>query len=105
LQGQVATLQAVIAATQIPIQDIQGTPVNATAIFNEMAENTDTFFSYAKGVAGLDLGILTPLLGFLFTSMVGVILVKLFTFALPVILGILGLIRRVYHVIMDFMPF
>lgn len=104
IQNQVGTLQAAVNATQIPLQDFNGTPVDVTAVFSDMSTNSESFFSYAKGVSSLDLGILTPMLLFLFTSMLGVIVVKLFTFALPFLLAIFGLIRRIYHVIMDFIP-
>lgn len=101
---QMATLNAVVAATSVPIVDLNGTPVDTDAAFTELGDNAGQFFGYARSLSEASIGELTPLLAFGLLSFVVVLAVKIPTFLLPIAAAIFGLIRKIVQVILEFIP-
>lgn len=104
LGDQVATLGAVINSTPGTINDLNGTPVNANEVYEELGENAGTFFGYVRGITEASFGELSPLFNFTFLGLLVVISVKLLTFLLPVGAAMFGIIRNVISLIRDFIP-
>lgn len=101
---QMATLNAVVAATSVPIVDLNGTPVDTDASFTELGDNAGQFFGYARSLSEASVGELTPLLAFGLLSFVVVIAVKIPTYLLPIAAAVFGLIRKIVQVILEFIP-
>lgn len=102
--NQLATLNAVMAATPISINDLDGTPVNETDVYTELGSNAGTFFGYVQAVKSINFGALTPLVGLGFLALVLVISVKAANFILPLGAAIFGIVRKVVSVVLDFIP-
>lgn len=100
LQDQIATLNAVIASTPVPVA---GTPVDDSS-YQELGANAGTLFGYARGIGDLNLGSLTPMIAFSLLAIVIVLTVKISTLMLPVIMAILGIIRKIVNIILEFIP-
>lgn len=104
LEDSLATYQAVVAGTPLVIENLEGTPVSSDDTITEVTLNVGTFFSYLKGLTGLNLGWTGVLIGFALTLFIAFMAVKMITIFIPVFLAILGLFRRIYDVIMEFIP-
>jgi hypothetical protein len=104
INDQVATLQSVWDATAIPVYDASGTPINLDTSYDELGGNAGTFFGYARGLSGISLGRLTPLITFFFLTFVIIITLKMTTFLFPFIATVFGLIRKIIQLILDFIP-
>lgn len=104
LNDQFATLQNLIAATDIPVV-VSGTPVSAGDQLDSLASGSYTFFGYVRGVSELDLGGLTPLLTFLIVSLITVIAVKSLTFIMPVLAAIYAFIKSIVDFVLSLLPF
>lgn len=104
INDQFATLQSLAEATE-PVVEVSGTPVAAGEQLTSLAEDSYTFFGYVRGIGELDLGGLTPLLGFIILSFVVVVAVKSITFLLPVLIAIFNFVKSVISLVLDFLPF
>jgi hypothetical protein len=103
LNNSVSTLDAMVNATDIPISDLNGTPVNTTTV-TDLADNTASIFGYARGLSEINFGALTPLITFLFTAFLIFLFVKAVLFLLPVFAALLGFIRKIVEFILGFIP-
>lgn len=97
------TLNAVMAATAIPVYDINGTPVNSNS-FDDLADNTGTAFGYARGLSAVNFGTLSPLISFMFTSLFTFLFVRILLLLLPIFIAVWGFIRKLIELIMEFVP-
>ncbi len=104
LAGGIATLNAMIGSTDIPITNFSGTPV-ALSSLNDIAANTGTAFGYIRGLAEVNFGPLTPLVIFGFTSLFVFFFVNVAGFLIPLIAAVFGVIRKIIELILGFMPF
>jgi len=104
INDQFATLQYLAGATQ-PAVEVSGTPVNNDDHLATLTSDSATFFGYVRGVSEINLGNLTPVIGFALLSFVVVIGTKLVTLLLPVLAVLFGFLRKVISVVLDFLPF
>lgn len=103
LLNQIATLQALINETPISI-DLSGTPVSVGGAIDSSTGDVIDFFSHVKGVMNLDLGPFRPLA---YSAILGVavkFVIIFIVYAVPVIGFLVGMIRKIYSAIMDFIP-
>lgn len=70
----------------------------------ELSDNTASIFGYARGLSEVNFGSLSPLITFLFTSLLIFIFVKTVLFLLPVFAALFGVIRKIVELILDFIP-
>lgn len=104
ISDQFATLQAMAEATDEPVL-VDGTPVSTNEQLTEIVDDSTTFFSYVRGIAEVDLGVgFSPIWGFIFLSFVVVLSVTIFTYILPVLSALFGLIRKIIGIVLDFLP-
>lgn len=104
ISDRFATLQAMAEATDEPVL-VDGTPVSSTDQLSEMAEDSTTFFSYARALASVDLGTgFSPIWAFGFLTFAIVLGVTIITYILPLLAALFGLIRKVIQVLLDFLP-
>ena len=96
-------VDAMLSATPMTINDINGTPVAID--YETMAGDSSLFISYAKAILLADFGVLSPLLQFLFFLMIFMITVKLAEVSIPLIAIVFGGLRKIVQVILDFLPF
>lgn len=101
---QVATLNAIMDETPITVLDINGTPVDNATAFAEVGGNAGQFFGYARTISQSSMGSFTPILNFLFLLLATVLSVKFFDFLLPVVMAVVGIVRKIIQVILDFIP-
>lgn len=103
INDQFGTLQALAEATE-PVIESSGTPVNNQNQLATLTSDSATFFGYVRGVSEINLGNLTPLIGFALLSFVTVIGTKVITLLLPVLSVLFGLLRKVISLVLDFLP-
>jgi len=105
-EDSVATYNAVIAGTPLPLTNLEGTPVDTAEQIDSITVNVVTYFQYFKGLTDLasGMGWFGVLIGFTLILFVAFLSVKLFTFFLPIFLAVLGFFKRVFDVIMEFIP-
>lgn len=105
-EDSVATFESVVNGTALPIVNPQGTAVNADEQIGAITANIGTFFSYFKGMVDISsgLGWFSVLIYFLMLLFTAFLTIKALTFFLPVFLAVLGLFKRVFDVIMEFIP-
>lgn len=89
---------------------LQSLPVNQVGIENPQAgfdlySGTGTFFSYVLGIQNVNLGIFTPIIIFIFWSFFSFIGIKVAFILLPIVSGLIGVLRRVIQLVLDFLPF
>jgi hypothetical protein len=99
LGDQVSTLQAIINTTPVGINAIA-----PTLSLSDLGENSATFFGYMRGLTAMNLGYFQPLVNFFFGALVLIIATILITNNLPLIAAIIGVIRKVIQLILDFLP-
>jgi len=104
INDQFGTLQALAEATD-PVIEVSGTPVSTTDQLTTLTENSGTFFSYVRAVSDIDLGGLTPIIGFVTLSFLTVLGVKVVTLLLPVLSALFGFARKIIGIVLDFLPF
>lgn len=103
LYDAAGTLNAMVEATNIPINDLNGTPVNMNTV-TDLADNTSNIFNYARGLSEVNFGSLSPLVTFMFVALLIFIFIRTITFLLPVFMALFGLIRKIIELIMEFVP-
>lgn len=89
-----------------PFKLPDGTAVNMEAQIAAYQDQTETLFSYIKGLylTASSFGVIGGSIAFLILGMVYIILVKLFFFMLPVLGMLIGLVRKVITFILEFVP-
>lgn len=105
INQQVETLQAVMNGTDIPIQDLNGTPVSLDTASATLTANTGTFWGYVKGLTTNSLGKTGQLLAFSIVVFGIVAIVKMANIGLPLLMAVWGIIRKIVQVVLDFIPF
>lgn len=96
---QLATLAAVVNATQVPVLNASGTPISGDEQYTQLATDAGTFFGYVRGVQEANLGGFTPWIALLVTALVVAIATKGAGFLLPVVAVVFRLILRIVEVI------
>lgn len=71
----------------------------------DLYSGTATFFSYVLGIQAVNLGFLTPLVTFGFWSFFTFVGIKAAFIFLPILAALIGVIRRVVQLVLDFLPF
>lgn len=104
LDEQLATLGAIVDGTPIQFES-SGTPVGIYEIVQTIAPETDIFFGYVKGINGNYLGPFAPLGTLFLLSVTAFFTLKATTFLLPLVGALLGALRKVVGLILDFLPF
>lgn len=105
IEDSIATLQAVMDATSVPIANLEGTPVSPQENVTELIGVSETFFGYVKGLAGGVFGPITPLIMFSITALLIVISVTSIRYLFPVVMATLGILRKLISLLFDFLPF
>lgn len=103
ISNQFATLQGLAEATD-PVIEVSGTPVSNTGQLATLAANSGTFFGYVRAVSEIDLGGLTPLIGFVTLSFLTVFSVKVITLLVPTLVALFGFIKKVVEIVLNFLP-
>ncbi|HSS99928.1 MAG TPA: hypothetical protein VLK33_22995 [Terriglobales bacterium] len=96
---QLATLAAVVNATQVPVLNASGTPISGDEQYTQLTTDAGTFFGYMRGVQEANLGGFTPWIALLVTTLVIAIATKGAGFLLPVVAVVFRLILRIVEVI------
>lgn len=104
LEDSLATYQAVLNGTPIVVQNPEGTPVSSDDSINQVTANIGLVFGYLRGFGTLNLGWVGVLISFVITLFLAFLSIKVITILVPIFLAILGLFKRIYDVIMEFIP-
>lgn len=97
-------MSAVMASTPYIIQDFNGTPVDTSESLTELEDNASFFFGYARSISSAYVGKLSPLMTFMLLSVAVIVSIKATTYLLPFISAVVGLVRKVISLILDFLP-
>lgn len=100
LGNQFSTLQAMVNATEAPIQ-VSGTPVDPGAQLEVMGADAGSFFGYVRGFSEVSLGGLSPFISFAITAFVVVVGLKAAYYILPIAVAIFGIIIRIVKFIIS----
>lgn len=103
LEDKVATLSAIVEATEEVIEDIDGGAFDEDSV--DLAGNAEEMFGYIRGVSGVHFGPLTVVVTFLLFSLVFTLANEILFFLVPIGAVIFGFIRKIITLIMDFLPF
>jgi hypothetical protein len=103
VDDSLATLEAVLNVTQTPVYNASGTPVSVSD-FSELESNSAVFWGYAKGLTSTSFGAITPLISFGVLTFLTVLAVKISAFALPLVMALIGVVRKIIQLILDFIP-
>jgi len=95
ISNQVSTLQVIIDATELAVND---------GNYDELGANAGEFIGYVRGVAAIDLGFLNPLILAMVGGLGYVLSIKVIQFAAPLIAVFVGVIRKVIQFILGFIP-
>lgn len=98
----VGTLQA-IEITPFEVQ-IDGDNADYDAIVAEISGNASDFFSYVRAVLAVNFGVLQPLFNGLILVFAFTVLVKLSSLILPFASIIVGIVRKIIQLVLDFIP-
>lgn len=99
VQGRIATLNALVAATPQVVLNPSGTPVGVDQELNNIASGANLFFGYARTVSQTSIGKMSPILGFVIMALVVTIGYKTLTFILPLIVALWGMVRKIISLI------
>jgi hypothetical protein len=103
LEFQIQTLQAIIDSTPVVIM-VSGTPVAVTDHIASQGAIFEDLFGRFKGIIGADWGPFTPLYSNGITMLSIVLVVTMLLFAVPIMGFLFGMVRKIYHAIMEFIP-
>lgn len=96
ISEQMGTLQSVMEATpEVILNRAQGF---------DLAGNALMIFNYVLGLQTIHFGIFTPLIQFIFFGLFFVIAVKFSGYLLPIIATLVGLLRKLVQLVLDFIP-
>lgn len=99
-----ATLNAAVDSTAEVVYDLNGTPVDTSETFGELAANAGQFFGYARSLPEANMGALTPLVAFLVFTFIVIVAIKAITYLLPILTAVWGFIRKIIEVVLEFIP-
>lgn len=102
LSDQLGTLEAITASTAMPIEDVYGDQFSYDS--NQIVADSEEFWSHVKAVAQIHFGVFTPIVFFIFFSLAYILLFQSSGFLLGIIAAIIGVIRKVVSLILDFLP-
>jgi hypothetical protein len=97
----IATIQALFDATDIPVLNAEGTPAG---LDDTIAVEGSLFFSYAKGFTANSFGVFAPMVNFIIFSFLFAIVFAITRLALPVAAALVGAIRKIIQFILDAIP-
>lgn len=103
VEDNLATLGAV-EATQEVIFQLNGTPVNLSESVERMEEDAVVVFTYIRSLSNIDFGKSTLMVAFLFAWFGLIAFWKAWTFIYYIISALIGVIRKVITLILDFLP-
>jgi hypothetical protein len=103
LEDKVATLEAILEATEEVVEDIDGGAFDENS--QDLGGNAQEMFGYIRGLAGVHFGPLTAPVSFLLFSLVFTLASQILFFIVPIGAAIFGFIRKIITLIMDFLPF
>ncbi len=103
VEGSLATLGAV-EATQEVIFQLNGTPVNLSESVERMEDDAVVVFTYIRSLSNIDFGKSTLMVAFLFAWFGLIAFWKAWTFIYYIISALIGVIRKVITLILDFLP-
>lgn len=86
------------------IIDIDGTPVLASTQIALTGDGIEDIFGKVKGILGADWGPFSPMFQAFMASVAVTFVVVAATYAAPIIGFVLGIVRKIYTVIMEFIP-
>lgn len=98
INDQISTLGAVVNGTPIATIDA------ARFGDQDLGTNAGAFFGYALGLSDIHFGILTSLFTFLLFAIMYMIGIRFVLIMLPLLASILGFIRKLFSLILDFLP-
>lgn len=102
----VSTLGGLMSGTIPAPLNASGTLVTLDEVVATASADTDDFWGYTKGISESDfLGPFSPLGVLLMSFVFALILLKSGTFLLPFAFAILGMLRKVIQLALDFLPF
>lgn len=107
LNNQVATLNAVIAATPVSVSNLDGSFTNPDMQATrqaEMGQNSGTFFGYVRGLADSNFGVMTPVFFFVLFSFVLTFFTKISSIFLPILVAVFGFVRKIVQLVLEFIP-
>ena len=103
IENRVATLEALVGSTQVPIS-LNGTPFDFTAGSSEIGTNAGTLFGYIRGVTSMSFGVMQPIITFVFFGGAFILVVKSTQLILPIVSVIFGFLRKIVQLVLDFIP-
>lgn len=99
IEDAVSTLSAIMEQTSEPISGVDMETGSVT-----IGDGITTVFGYIRGISDLDLGVLDPLIAALIFGLGFILLLKSFSFTLPLIGMVFGFLRKVVQLVLDFIP-
>jgi len=99
-----ATIQGILDGTDEPIIGGGGAEFTFETIGTELDANVTLFFGYVRGVTGASFGVLTPMINFIFLVLVTVFFVAGLKLTLPVLGAVIGFLRKLIQLILEFIP-
>lgn len=84
--------------------NIGGTPLSFEDEFETLEASAGDFFGLAQGISQISFGPFTPLFALFFGALLLMMLFKMMTLLLPIIGVVVGIVRKVIQVILDFIP-
>lgn len=100
--GQLGTLEAITASTPIVIEDVYGDDFSYDS--NQIVADSEEFWAHVKAIAQIHFGVFTPIVYFIFFSLAYILLFQSSGFLLGIISAIIGVIRKIFSLILDFLP-
>lgn len=94
---------ALLDATAEAVIDLDNAAFDAGNL--DASADLTLFFGYARGVSSVSFGPFTPFVSLIFVFLLTLLFTHSITFLLPIAAVIIGLIRRIIQLVLDFIPF
>lgn len=102
VNNQIATLNSVINATPMRVSDFYGS--YAETDLSTFGTEAGTFISYLRAFFAANVGIWQPLLAFGLIRFFTTVVIKLQFLLIPVLMALVGFIRKIINLVLDFLP-
>lgn len=101
--NSLATIESIMQSTPVLIE-IEGTPTNADDYILQTISDSETMFSYIKGLSSVSFGKMQPLIEFTLIAFPVVFLTMFSKYFIIIGAVVLGFIRKILTLLFDFLP-
>lgn len=101
--ANVEDVSDIVATLQVFANSTPGGPTSPVAAFDVYSSSAG-LFGFILGLSNVNFGVFTPLISFVIFAFFTWFVIRFTTLILPIVAGIVGLIRKAVSLILEFLP-